>query len=173
MKTGKISPEENKIEALRNRAIPKTNKELKSFLGALLFFSQISPIAGKEIAIFNRATRGEKFSLDEESLRAYEIIQKALSKNNLLFSYRPDYSKKFFISVDSSNFHSSWVIFNLCNNGHPRVVFFGLKTWDTAYEKLMPALKELHGLIACLKSNFERLEYSKGVLLYTDSLPII
>ena len=75
--------------------------------------------------------------------------------------------------MDSSNFHSSWVIFNLCNNGHPRVVFFGLKTWDTAYEKLMPALKELHGLIACLKSNFERLEYSKGVLLYTDSLPII
>ena len=121
----------------------------------------------------HRATRREKFSLDEESLRAYEIIQQALSKNNLLFSYRPDYSKKFFISVDSSNFHSSWVIFNLCNNGHPRVVFFGLKTWDTAYEKLMPALKELHGLIACLKSNFERLEYSKGVLLYTDLLTII
>ena len=34
LKTGKISPEENKIEALRNRA----KKELKSFLGALLFF---------------------------------------------------------------------------------------------------------------------------------------
>ena len=38
LKTGKISPEENKIEALRNRAIPRTKKELKSFLGALLFF---------------------------------------------------------------------------------------------------------------------------------------
>ena len=75
LKTGKISPEENKIEALRNRAIPKTKKELKSFLGALLFFSQISPIAGEEIAILHRATRGDKFSLDEESLRAYEIIQ--------------------------------------------------------------------------------------------------
>ena len=31
----------------------------------------------------------------------------------------------------------------------------------------------MFSLIACLKSNFEQLEYSKGVLLYTDSLPII
>ena len=46
-------------------------------------------------------------------------------------------------------------------------------TLDTAYEKLMPALKELHCLIACLKSNFEWLEYLKGVLLHKDSLPII
>ena len=31
----------------------------------------------------------------------------------------------------------------------------------------------MFSLIACLKSNFQRLEYSKGALLYTDSLPII
>ena len=173
LQSGKIAPEESKIDALKNRPIPKTKKELKSFLGALIFFTQLAPVAGEEISILHRATRGDVFKLNEESLRAYEKIQKALTNNNLLFSYRPDYSRKFYISVDSSNFHTSWVTFNLCDSGHPRVVYFGLKTWDESYEKLMPAMKELSGVIACLKASQDKLEASKGVLLYTDSLPII
>ena len=100
---------------------------MKSFLGALVFISQIAPIAVEEISILYKSTRGE-CKLTEVELRAYEAIQVALHENNLLFSYRPDYSRRFYMSCDSSNFHSSWVVFNLCDLGHPRVTFFGLKT---------------------------------------------
>ena len=67
---------------------------MKSFLGALVFFSQIAPIAVEEIAILHRSTRGD-FKLTEVESRAYELIQEALHENNLLFSFRPDYSRKF------------------------------------------------------------------------------
>ena len=172
LQSGKISPEGSKIAALRNRSVPKSRKEMKSFLGALVFFSQIAPIAIEEIAILHRSTRGE-FKLTDIELEAYEKIQIALHENNLLFSFRPDYNRKFYMSVDSSNFHSSWVVFNLCDLGHPRVTFFGFKTWGDGYSKLMPIYKELHGIVEGIKSNHEKLEHSKGCVLYTDSLPVI
>ena len=59
LKSGKISPEVSKIEALRNRKIPQTRKEMKSFLGALVFFSQIAPIAVESIRILHKSTRGD------------------------------------------------------------------------------------------------------------------
>ena len=152
LKRGKISPEVSKIEALRNRKIPQTRKEMKSFLGVLVLFSQIAPIAVESIIILHKSTRGD-FNLTEEVLKAYENIQTALHENNLLFSYRPDYSRKFYMSCDSSNFHSSWVVWNKCDLGHPGVTFFGLKTWKESYMKLMPVFKELNGIIHCIKTN--------------------
>ena len=69
LQSGKISPEGSKIAALRNRSVPKSRKEMKPFLGALVFFSQIAPIAIEEIAILHRSTRGE-FKLTDLELEA-------------------------------------------------------------------------------------------------------
>ena len=82
-------------------------------------------------------------------------------------------SHRFYMSCDSSNFYSSWVVWNLCDLGHPRVTFFGLKTWGGSYSKLMPIFKELHGIIECIKSNQDKLEFSEGCVMYIDSLPVI
>ena len=173
LKTGRLSPEKSKLEGLRNRAVPTTKKQLKSFLGSLAFFSQLAPLAARDIALLNKITRGKAFCMTDEALAAYERLQELLSKSNLLFVYRPDYTKKFHISVDSSDYHSGWLVFQLCQNGHPRVVSYNMRTWDKAYEKLIVALKELFGIVACLKSVQSDMEYSKGCLLYTDSLPFI
>ena len=67
------------------------------------------------------------------------------------------------MSCDSSNFHSSWIVFNLCDLGHPRV----------SYSKLQPIYKELYAIIECIKTNQDKLEFSQGCVLYTDSLPFI
>ena len=77
------------------------------------------------------------------------------------------------MSCDSSNFHSSWIVFNLCDLGHPRVTFFGFKTWGESYSKFQPIYKELHSIIECIKTNQDKLEFSQGCVLYTDSLPVI
>ena len=39
--------------------------------------------------------------------------------------------------------------------------------------KLMPVFKELHGLVHCIKANQEKLEFSQGAIMFTDSLPVI
>ena len=171
--TGKIKPDESKIEGLKFRPVPRSKKELKSFLGSLIFFNQIAPLNGDDISCLHKQTRGPNFKMTEEGLQAYENIQKNLKENNFLYSFRPDFSRKFYIAVDSSNYCSSWIIYQLCDKNHPRVCHYGFKTYSDKFEMLTPAMKELQGIICSLESHIEMFEHSKGVVLYTDSLPII
>ena len=90
LENGRLLPEQNKIEALKNKPIPQTRKQLKQFLGAIVFFSQLMPVAAQDLAVLNRATRGKDFEMDEEAITAYENIQYLLSDANLLFIYRSD-----------------------------------------------------------------------------------
>lgn len=171
--SGKIKPDDSKIEGLKFRPVPRTKKELKSFLGSLIFFNQIAPLHGDDISCLHRHTRGSNFLMSEEGLQAYENIQKNLKENNFLYSFRPDFSRKFYISVDSSNYCSSWIIYQLCDKNHPRVCHYGFKTYSDKFEMYIPAMKELMGIICSLESHIEMFEHSQGVILYTDSLPII
>ena len=174
LKSGKIFPSQDKLAALRSRPVPTTRTELKSYLGALQFFSQLLPLAGDQIATLHRATRGKRLIWTEECLKAFESLQALLADNSLIFSYRPDFDQKFFISVDTSLNHSAWIIFQLCPQGHARVCGYHLKTHDQRFQEFIPAYRELLGILHAIKSAQTELEYApKGVLLYTDSLPLI
>ena len=37
----------------------------------------------------------------------------------------------------------------------------------------MPNYKELHGIIECIKTNQDKLEFSEGFVMYIDSLPVV
>ena len=52
LESGRLYPETEKIEGLKNRPIPQSRKQLKQFLGSLLFLSQLTPIAAENIALF-------------------------------------------------------------------------------------------------------------------------
>ena len=49
--TGKIKPDDSKVEGLKFWPVPRTKKELKSFLGSLIFFNQIAPLHGDDVCI--------------------------------------------------------------------------------------------------------------------------
>ena len=51
-------PDEDKIKVLMTRKVPSSKKDLKSFLGALTFYSQLIPLAGDQISCLYRMTRG-------------------------------------------------------------------------------------------------------------------
>ena len=61
LRNGRLLPDHDKIAALKNKPIPQTKKQLKQFLGAIVFFSQLMPVAAQDLAVLNRATR-EKIS---------------------------------------------------------------------------------------------------------------
>ena len=68
MVTGKMKPDDSKIEGLKFRPVPRTKKELKSFLGSLIFFNQIAPLYGDDISCLHQHTRGDNFVMTEEGL---------------------------------------------------------------------------------------------------------
>ena len=174
LETGKLSPDADKIKALRNRPVPRTKKQLKQFLGSLNFFSQLMPLAPECVSILNRATRGKLFKFGEEEKKAYEDLQYLLKDSNLLFVYRPNDELRYHIVVDSSLYHSAWITYQICDKGHPRIISYNIKTWESSYQNAIVALRELYGIIAALQNVQHEIEHSKrGAILFTDSLPIV
>ena len=112
LESGRLYPETEKIEGLKNRPIPQSRKQLKQFLGSLIFLSQLTPIAAENIALLHQCTRGKEFIFNEKHKEAYENIQFLLTDSNLLFVYRPDPSRRYYIVVDSSLYHTGWVVFS-------------------------------------------------------------
>ena len=111
-------------------------------LGALQFFSQLVPLATDSLAILHQATRGHKFNMGEKEFQAYEQIQFLLKKKpELLFVYRSDPNRKFYMVEDSSQFHTGYTLFQFCENNHPRVLRYGYRTWENRFSKLIPALR--------------------------------
>ena len=122
LENGRLLPDHDKIEALKNKPIPQTKKQLKQFLCAIIFFRQLMPVTSQDLAILHRCTRGKDFKMDDEAKTSYENTQYLLSDANLLFVYRSDPEKRYYVTVDSSLFHTGWIIFQLCSRGHLRVL---------------------------------------------------
>ena len=88
--------------------------------------------------------------MDEEAITAYENIQYLLSDANLLFVYRSDPEKRYYVTVDSSLYYTGWVVFQLCNRGHPRALSYNSKTWDESFSNQTPAMRELMGILTAV-----------------------
>ena len=171
---GKLTPTDDKILALRARPIPNSRKELKKFLGSIQFFSQLLPLVTEDLAILNKATRGNEFYFEDREIEAFENIKFLLKDSALLFIHRPDPMKKYYLVVDTSMHHSAWILFQVCKDLHPRILRYGYKSWEESFAKLIPCMRELFGLLVALENVVEEVEYSeKGLLVYTDSLPIV
>ena len=88
-----------------------------------------------------------------------------LSTNNLLYSFLADYNQKFYMSCDTSLCHTSYVLFQLCNKGHPRVIGFYLKTWPESFQVFVAAY---------IKTVQAKVEFGvESLLVYPDSLTLL
>ena len=130
-------------------------------------------LAGPQIAILHKATRGKLLKWNEESIEAIQVIT-LLSTNNLLYSFLADYNQKFYMSCDTSLCHTFYVLFQLCNKGHPRVIGFYLKTWPESFQVFVAAYRELLGLLTAIKTVQAEVEFGvEPLLVYTDSLTLL
>ena len=171
---GTLYPETDKINALRSKAVPKTKKELKSFIGGLQFYAQLLPLAGKEMATLHEATRGSNFCWGKAEQLAYEAIMFLLTKTNLISVYRGDELIPYHVSCDSSDCHTSYVIFQIDKSNHHRAISYGLKTWGDEFRNCIPEYRELQGIVHCLKKLQAEYEHKLfPVTLYTDNLPLV
>ena len=171
--TGTISPDKDKLEALRSKGVPHTRKELKSFLGGLQFFGQLLPLAGDTLAVLHQATRGKTFVWTEKQQKAYEAIIMLLSKEGVIFVYRGDDDKAYRVAIDTSEFHTSYVVFQLDENQDSRPIQYGMKTWTESFANHIPEYRELLGIVFTLQALESEYEHKKHPLIvYTDNLPL-
>ena len=170
---GTLRPEADKLEALRSKPVPKSRKELKSFLGGLQFFGQLLPLAGSQLAKLHQATRGKVFNWGESQQRAYEEIIGLLSNEGVIFVFRGDDNRPYRVSIDTSEFHTSYIVFQLDDNQDHRPILYGMKTWNDAFANRIPEYRELLGIVHALSALQPEYEHKRHPLIvYTDNLPL-
>lgn len=98
-----VKPNPEKIQAIKNFPIPRSTKEIKSFLGLLGYYRKfIKDFAKLTKPLTECLKKGRKIDLNDRYVKTFEAC-KDLLMNDPILQY-PDFSKPFVLTTDASNF---------------------------------------------------------------------
>uniref|UniRef100_A0A0K8WBI5 RNA-directed DNA polymerase n=1 Tax=Bactrocera latifrons TaxID=174628 RepID=A0A0K8WBI5_BACLA len=161
-----IKPNPNKVVALLNYPIPKTEKEIKQFLGLAGFYRKfIQNFSKITKPLTNCLKKGNIVNnSDKEFIRAVETIKLLITKEPIL-AY-PNYQKLFTLTTDASNVALGAV---LSQNGHP--ICFASRTLNEHELNYSATEKELLAMVWATKY-FRPYLYGRKFLINSDHRPL-
>ena len=106
-KAGGIKPSEKKIKAVTNWEIPKTVRDVQSFLGFLNFYRRFIPdFASTAAPLYALCEKNVPYVWSTECAHAFHTLKHKLTSAPLLVSPRTGSNESFVISTDASNYRS-------------------------------------------------------------------
>lgn len=161
-----ISVSDKHKTAMSQWPIPKTVRDLKSFVGCCNFFKRLIPNRGEVMAKLTKLTRkGTKFNWTEEQQQAFDYLKDLLSEPPVLKF--PDFSKQFHVYTDASTSGIAGVLCQEGPNGQMcPVAYTGRATNETEKNWNITELEALAVFYCC--SEWEVYLSSKTWTLYTD-----
>lgn len=173
IKNGRITVDPKKTETIRNYPIPKTLKELRSFLGLTGYYRKFIMDYAKIVKPLTIHLRGENgqigknhsakvaINLDETAINSLEQIKQKLCEKIEL--YQPDFSKPFELVTDSSNFAIGAV---LSQQRHP--ITFISRTLNRTEQNYATNEKELLAIVWALQKLRNFLYGIADLTIYSD-----
>lgn len=160
-----IKPNPKKIQVIQNFPIPKTQKEIRSFLGLLGYYRKfIKNFAKVTKPLTKCLKKGETVTLTPEFKDAFENC-KTLLCNDPILKY-PDFDKQFELTTDASNFAIGAI---LSQDEHP--IAYASKTLNPAETNYSTIEKEMLAIVwAC--RHFRPYLYGTKFVIKTDHKPL-
>lgn len=161
-----IKPNVKKIEAIMKRSIPRNQKEIKSFLGATGYYRKfIKDYAKIAKHMTKYLKKGVKIDIeDPKYIESFETLRDSLKYEPVLI--RPDFSQKFELTTDASNYAIGAV---LSQNKKPMA--YASRTLNEAETRYSTIEKELLAVVWATKY-FRPYLYGQKFTLYTDHKPL-
>lgn len=154
-----IKPNPMKISVIKNFPIPKTQKEIKQFLGLTGFYRKfIKDYAKLAKPMTNCLKKGNKVNpFNPEYINAFNKLKLLISTDPILIY--PNFDKTFYLTTDASNFAIGAV---LSQDGHP--ICYASRTLNEHEINYSVIEKELLAIVWAL--NISALTYSVGSSSY-------
>lgn len=161
-----ISPDENKMRAIRNMQPPKNKKDLQRFLGMIVYLSKFIPNLSQETsAIRNLLSGKNEWKWTEQEQKCFDRLKSLVSEKTKLSYYNP--GDDVVLSVDASPFGIGAVIYQ--KNGP---VEFASITLTPTQQKYNHIEKELLALTyGC--ERFHYYLYGRQFKIETDHRPLL
>jgi RNase H-like domain found in reverse transcriptase/Reverse transcriptase (RNA-dependent DNA polymerase)/Integrase zinc binding domain len=160
-----IKPNPNKIKAIKNFPIPKTHKQIKSFLGLLGYYRKfIKDFAKITKPMTTCLKKGQKVEHTKSFIECFNVCKNLLTSEPIL-AY-PDFSKTFELMTDASNYAIGAV---LMQGGHP--ISYASRTLNSAETNYSTIEKELLAVVWGCKY-FRPYIFGRQFLILTDHKPL-
>lgn len=124
---GMLKTDPDKVQAIRLIRIPKSPREVRSFLGTAGWYRRfIKDFASISAPLTDTLKKSCKFTMGEKAIAAFEKLKKALTSAPVL--RHPDFTRRFYIQCDASDYGTGAVLFQLddSNEEHP-IAFYSQK----------------------------------------------
>lgn len=126
IKDNKIHIDPSRTEALRNFPVPKNVKQVQRFLGICSYFGKFVKSFSELSCELNKLKRkGQRWKWTDKCAESFVKLKQALTTPPCL--HLPDYSKKFILSVDASDFCVGAVLEQVVD-GKPAPIAYASRT---------------------------------------------
>uniref|UniRef100_A0AAG5DPC1 RNA-directed DNA polymerase n=1 Tax=Anopheles atroparvus TaxID=41427 RepID=A0AAG5DPC1_ANOAO len=164
-----VKPNNDKIEVIRSWPIPKTEKDIRQFLGILGYYRRFIKDFAKLVKPLTNLLRKEiEIEMTPEIIKCFEKCKKILTLDPILIY--PDFSKEFILTTDASDFAIGAVL-SQGPIGQDRPVAYASRTLNKTEERYSTTEKELLAIIWAVK-HFRPYLYGRKFKLYTDHQPL-
>ena len=160
-----IEVDKAKIDLISNLPLPKTVKNIRSFLGHAGFYRRFIKNFSKIAApLCNLLSKDVPFVFNEPCLQAFEQLKKELTSTPIIKP--PDWTIPFELMCDASD-HALGAVLGQRVNKLPHVIYYASRTLNDAQLNYTTTEKELLAVVFALEKFRPYLIGSK-VIVYTD-----
>ncbi|GBO99559.1 Retrovirus-related Pol polyprotein from transposon 17.6 [Eumeta japonica] len=124
---GCLKTDPEKVKAIRDIRVPKTPREVRSFLGTAGWYRRfIKDFASIAAPLTDRLKKAKKFEMTSEAIKSFEKLKQALTSAPVL--RHADFSKRFWIQCDACEYGIGAVLYQISNQNeeHP-IAFYSQK----------------------------------------------
>lgn len=162
-----IKPNPAKIESVVNYPIPKTTKEIKSFLGLVGYYRKFISDFAKIVSPLTKCLKkGSKINItDPDYVESFELCKELLT-NAPILAY-PDFKKQFTLTTDASNVSIAGVL-----SQSNRPIAYYSRTLNSAEKNYSTIEKELLAILDSTK-HFRPYLFGQNFVIETDHNPLV
>ena len=171
---GEIKVDPTKTEAVQNFPVPKSVRNVRSFLGLAAYYRRFVPNfadIAKPLTALTKTKNAPRFAWNDKAEIAFKTIKKCLLEPPCLNC--PDFSLPFVVQTDASDVGLGAVLAQYSAEGTERVVAYASRQLKTSEVKYAAIQKELLAIVWALKVYHFYLFGQKHFTVLTDHCPLI
>lgn len=164
-----ISTEPEKISAVNEWPVPKSQKQVRSFLGLCSYYRRfVKDFSDTAKPLHKLCEKNNKFHWTPECQEAFDDLKEKLTTTPIL-AY-PEPGLPFILDTDASN-KSVGAVLSQLKDGKERVIAYMSKTMNVHEQAYCTTRKELLAVVKALR-NFHSYLYGQEVHLRTDNAAV-
>lgn len=164
-----VRPNPDKIEVIQKWPIPKTEKDIKAFLGTLGYYRKFI----KDFSLITKPLtqclrKGEEIQHTPKFIESFKKCKQILTSSSVL--QYPDFNKPFILTTDASKYAIGAVL-SQGPIGRDRPIAFASRTLNKSEENYSTIEKELLAIYWATK-HFRPYLFGTKFVLFTDHKPL-